>query len=89
MIEKNKLVKKRLKGNAGNFYKCYRKMNSWSFFSLSFLWIFPNIDFEKGYSWMRRTNQQHLWKRLDTRKIKGDERFLVHVKFLIKESSFI
>ena len=38
---------------------------------------------------MRITNQQHLWKKLDTRKIKGDERFLVYVKFLIKESSFI
>ena len=38
---------------------------------------------------IRITNQQHLWKRLDTRKIKGDEKFLVYVKFLIKESSFI
>ena len=38
---------------------------------------------------IRITNQQHLWKRLDTRKIKGDEKFLVYVKFLIKKSSFI
>ena len=91
MIEKNKLVKKRLKGNAVNFYKFYREMDSWSFLSLSFLWIFPNIDFEKGFSLMeiRVANQQHLWKRLGTRKIKGDEKFLVYVKFLIKESTFI
>ena len=38
---------------------------------------------------IRVANQQHLWKRLGTRKIKGDEKFLVYVKFLIKESSFI
>ena len=35
------------------------------------------------------TNQQHLWKRLGTRRVKGDEKFLVYAKFLIKESSFI
>ena len=38
---------------------------------------------------IRIANQQHLWKRLDTRKIKEDKKFLVYVKFLIKESSFI
>ena len=37
----------------------------------------------------RITNQQDLSKRLDTSKIKWDEKFLVYVKFLIKESSFI
>ena len=37
----------------------------------------------------RITNQQDLSKRLDTRKIKWDEKFLVYLKFLIKESSFI
>ena len=37
--------------------------------------FFQKIDFEKGFSWMeiRITNQQNLWKRQDTRKIKGDE----------------
>ena len=38
---------------------------------------------------IRITNQQHLWKRLDTIKVKGDEKFLVYVKYLIKESSLI
>ena len=38
---------------------------------------------------IRITNQQHLWKRLDARNIKGDEKFSVYVKCLIKESSFI
>ena len=41
---------------------------------------------------IRIANQQHLWKRLDTRikeDIKEDKKFLVYVKFLIKESSFI
>ena len=38
---------------------------------------------------IRVTNQQHLWKKLDTRKIKRDEKFLVYVNFLIKETSFV
>ena len=35
---------------------------------------------------IRITNPQHLWKRIGTRKIKGDEKFLVYIKYLIKES---
>ena len=40
----------------------------------------------------KNSKSQHLWKRLDTRikeDIKEDKKFLVYVKFLIKESSFI